>query len=161
MSSSYGAPEWWLRLSSPGAVKPDTGDGPSAAQQTIQLTLMTYFWWFILGGVGEILFGGMYLGGVQAAGFGLSTPWAKLLYVLLGILMIALGQAILRLERWVIWAAWFLGLALLVFSAWEIFRFVTGANMNWFTKIFDCLNVLFALYALALAAHHKRTDGRR
>jgi hypothetical protein len=37
-------PEWWIRLSGPSADKPDTG-GPSVAEQTIQLTLMTYFWW--------------------------------------------------------------------------------------------------------------------
>ena len=158
MSSSYGAPEWWLRLSSPGASKPDTGGGPSAAQQTIQLTLMTYFWWFILGGVGEILFGGIYLGSAQQAGLHLSTPWLKLFYVLLGILMVSLGQGILRLETWIVWSAWILSLLLLVVSSWEIFRWVTGANMTWETKIFDCLNVLFALYAIALVT---RPDYRR
>jgi hypothetical protein len=152
MSSLSGTPEWWTRLSSPGTGKPDTGRGPSAADLTIQLTLMTYFWWLIVGGVGEILFGGMYLGGVQAAGLDLSTPWSKLLYVAVGIAMVTMGQGILRLEAWVVWAGCILALVLGSLAVWEITRFVTGANLTLQTKIFDCLNVLFALSALSLAA---------
>ena len=55
MSTNLGMPDWWTRLSS--------GDEAATGKQTtILLSFMGYFWWLILGGVAEILFGGLYFG---------------------------------------------------------------------------------------------------
>lgn len=148
-----------MRLVSPDDAGPDTGGEPSAAEQAKEaeqaeqagLWFMEYFWWLVVAAVAEIVFGGMYLGGVQVAGIDVSTAWAKLIYVLLGIVLMSLAQGILRLEAWVPWAALIVAFGLLGLSGWEIFRFVTGASATWETKIFDVLNILFALLAIYLA----------
>lgn len=152
MSSSAGMPEWWIRLAT-GA--PDTDSeapytdseppGPAAVAAAGLLTFMGYFWWMILGGTGEILFGGIYFGSKQAADFHLSTPWLQLGYVLIGILMVSIGQGIIRLEAWTYWAAWLFAAGLSVVTAVTIFRWVTGAPVTLETGVFSCLEALFIL----------------
>ncbi len=145
MSDSSGTPGWWVRLSQPDNGQPAPGRKP-LSEQTIQLTMMVYFWWIIPGGVAEILFGGIYLGSKHQAVIGLSTPVLQLCYVLLGIVMIELGLGVLRLEAWVYWAAWLFSLALAAVSAYEVFRWVTGVPIAVETGTFAILNVLFVLY---------------
>ena len=120
----------------------ETGWDSTPGAQAALLSGMVYCWWLFIGGTFEILFGGMYLSG-SAADFHVTTPWLRLTYVLVGVVMVLLGFGILRLERWVYWAAWLFSFALLALSVDEIVRWVNGTPLTLETVFFDCLNVLF------------------
>jgi hypothetical protein len=152
VSSSAGMPEWWIQLSHPDAGAPDTGSKPpgtggtaAAAQQTLLLSLMTYFWANALGGPAEVLFGGYFFGSKQQADFHLSLPWLQVGYVVLGLIMVGIAQGILRLEAWVYWAAWVLVLGLGAVTVTEIYKWATGAPVTLAVFIFACMNALFVL----------------
>jgi len=146
VSSTAGMPDWWVRLVSEDAEESEKKGAKAGGQQTILLSFMGYFWWLIVGGVMEILFGALYLGSKQSADIQLGNPWLQLLYVLVGILMIETALGILRLEFWVYWAAIALSLVLLGLSIYQIVRWSNGTHMTLETVIFTILNVLFALY---------------
>jgi hypothetical protein len=124
----------------------EAGWDSTAGVQGVLLTAIVYAWWLLIGGTFEILFGGMYLGSTQQAQIHVSSPWASLFYVVLGVVMVILGFGILRLERWVIWVAWPLSLAIAAVSVDEIVRWVTGTPVVAETVFFAGLNILFVLY---------------
>jgi hypothetical protein len=123
----------------------EAGWDSTPGAQAALLSGMVYCWWLFIGGTFEILFGGMYLSG-SAADFHVSTPWLQLIYVLIGVSMVSLGFGILRLERWVYWAAWLFSFALLALSVIEIVRWLNGTPLTLETVFFDGLNVLFIAY---------------
>ena len=140
MTANLGMPEWWTRLSG--------GEDADAAgkQTTILLSFMGYFWWLILGGVAEILFGGLYFGTKQSGDLHLNQPVLQLIYILLGILMVELGLGILRLRFWVYWGAFLLSIVLGGLAIYQVVRWIDGANITVETGVFTILNILFAIY---------------
>src|SRR5271157_5558680 len=139
--TNLGMPEWWIRLSG------DDDDTKAAGKQTtVLLSFMGYFWWLIMGGFAEILFGGLYFGTKQSGNLSLSTPVLQLIYVLLGILMVELGLGILRLRFWVYWGAFLLSIVLGGLAIYQVVRWIDGANITVETGVFTILNILFAIY---------------
>ena len=110
------------------------------------LTAMVYVWWLLIGGTLQMLVGGMYLGSLQGAQLHLSTSWANLIYVALGVVMVIIGFGILRLERWAYWGGWVVTLGLLAVCLWELVRWVTGTPISLESGFFIVLDVLFFLY---------------
>ncbi|MGO8886922.1 MAG: hypothetical protein ACLPUO_26155 [Streptosporangiaceae bacterium] len=154
MSTSSGAPQWWMRLSSPDTGQPEAGQPKVAGQQTVLLTFMTYFWGGSLGGVCQILFGGYFLGSKQAGDFNLSNGWLQLVYVLVGLLMIEIALGILRLEAWVYWASWLFEVVLTAILIVEIVRWATGAPITLEVGVFACLDILFVVLNLMFLLQH-------
>ena len=124
----------------------ETGWESSAASAEVMLTGIVYCWWLMIGGVFEILFGGIYLGSAEEAAIHASTPDLQLFYVLMGIWMVMLGFGILRLERWVYWGALLMTLGLAALSVDEVVRRVNGTTVSNETVFFAGLNVVFCLY---------------
>jgi hypothetical protein len=133
-------------MSDDAALTYQTGWEASAGPPAVLLTGIVYCWWLLIGGVFEILFGGIYLGSAEQAAFHVSTPWLQLFYVLIGVWMVGLGFGILRLERWAYWGAWLMTLALVALSIDEIVRKVNGTDVVLETLFFSCLNLLFCAY---------------
>jgi hypothetical protein len=155
VSSSTGTPDWWIRPSRPAFGAPATGSKPpgtagqeAAGQEVLLLSLMTYFWSVVLGGTAQIIFGAYYFGSKQQADFHLSSAWLQVVYVLTGVLLVSMGQGILRLEAWVYWAGWLFTLGIGVLSAIEIYRWVTGAPITLAVGIFASLDALFVLLTI-------------
>jgi hypothetical protein len=123
----------------------EAGWDSSAGAQAALLSAMVYAWWLFIGGAFEILFGGMYLGTPQETQVHISAPWASLVYVIVGVVMVTMGFGILRLERWAWWFGWLLSLALGALSAIEVVRWATGTPITSETAFFAALNVLFVL----------------
>jgi hypothetical protein len=123
-----------------------TGWDSSAGPAAVLLTGIVYCWWLIIGGVMEILFGGIYLGSPQAAGFHVGSSQQALIYVLVGVWMVSLAFGILRLERWAYWGAWLMTLALATLSVYTIVHAIDGTNITLETLFFAGLNLLFCLY---------------
>jgi len=134
----------------PHPVTYEAGWDSTAGVQAVLLNAIVYAWWLFIGGTFEILFGGMYLGSTQQAQIHVSSPWASLFYVVVGVVMVILGFGILRLERWVYWAAWPFTLAYTAVSIIEIVRWVQGTPIVAETVFFAGLNLLFALYNVYL-----------
>jgi hypothetical protein len=128
------------------AITYQTGWDPSSGAPAVLLTGVVYCWWLIIGGVFEILFGGMYLGGIQTAGFHVTTPVQSLVYVIAGVGMVSLAFGILRLQRWTYWAACLLSLVLAGIGVDSIVRWVNGSNITLETGFFAGLTVFFCLY---------------
>lgn len=136
MSSSLGTPEWWTKLSGK----------PHPREQTILLTCMVYFWWLFLGGVAQMLFGGIYFGSKQAAQFHLSTPVLQVLYILVGLAMVEMALGILALRWWCYWAGFPLAALLLGTSINELVRWIDGANITLEVGVFTILDIIFVIY---------------
>jgi hypothetical protein len=134
----------------PDPVTYEAGWDSTAGVQAVLLNAIVYAWWLFIGGTFEILFGGMYLGSTQQAQIHVSSPWASLFYVVVGVVMVILGFGILRLERWVYWVAWPFTLAYTAVSIIEIVRWVQGTPIVAETVFFAGLNLLFALYNVYL-----------
>src|SRR5271169_1366574 len=143
VTTNLGMPDWWTRLSA--------GDDAQAAgkQTNVLLSFMGYFWWLILGGVAEILFGGLYFGSKQSGALHLSTSVLQLIYVLLGIFMVELGLGILRLRFWVYWGAFLLSFVLGGLAIYQVVRWIDGATITVETGVFTILNILFAIYNIS------------
>jgi hypothetical protein len=124
----------------------EAGWDSTAGAQAALLTAMVYAWWLFIGGTFEILFGGLYLGTPQQAQVGISAPWASLVYVVVGVVMVTMGFGILRLERWTYYAGWLLSLVIAGVSGVEIVRWARGTPITTETAFFAALNVLFVLY---------------
>ena len=118
----------------------------TAGGKATLVTGMAYVWWLLIGGTFEILFGGMYLGSPQATQIDVTTAWAELLYVVLGVYMVTIGFGILRQERWAYWGGWLGSLGIAAVSIDEIVRWATGTPITLETAFFAALNVLFCLY---------------
>jgi hypothetical protein len=149
VSTASGIPEWWSSAISPDNGPSGTGGAKPAAERTILLTLMTYFWWALGGGVLEILFGGWYFGSKQAADFQASTAQLQLIYVLLGIFMVAIALGVLGLEAWTYWGGLLLSIGYGAVAVLEVDRWVNGASITLEVKVFIVLNILFALYNIS------------
>jgi hypothetical protein len=139
VTSTAGMPEWWTRLESETAK--DAGQ-----QSNILLSFMGYFWWLILGGMGQILFGGMYLGSKQAAQLSLSNASLQLIYVLSGILMVELALGLLKLRYWVFYGAILLSIVLLGISITELVHWISGRPVTVETGCFTILTIVLMLY---------------
>ena len=96
----------------------------------------------------RILFGAYYFGSKQQADFHLSSAWLQVVYVLTGVLLVSMGQGILRLEAWVYWAGWLFVLGLGTLSVIEIVKWVTGAPVTLSVGIFASLDALFILLTI-------------
>jgi len=128
------------------AIVYQTGWDPSAGAPAVLLTAVVYCWWLIIGGVFEVLFGGMYLGGIQTAGFHVTTAVQSLVYVVAGVGMVTIAFGILRLQRWTYWAACLLSLVLAGIGVDSIVRWLNGTNITLETAFFAGLTVVFCLY---------------
>jgi hypothetical protein len=140
-TTHLGMPEWWTRLS-----RGSEGGDQAAGEQTILLSFMGYFWWLLLGGVAEILFGGIYFGTKKTAALHLSTPVLQLIYVLVGILMIEVALGILKLRAWVFWGAFLMTGVLAALAITELVRWINGAPLTVEVGVFTILNIVFAAY---------------
>jgi hypothetical protein len=134
-------------MSDDGTLTYETGWDPSAGSPAVLLTGVTYCWWLMIGGVFEILFGGIYLGGEEAK-FHVSAPELNLIYVLTGVFMLALSLGILRLQRWVWWGAWLMALVLIGLSVDEIVRRINGTPLTNETVFFSALALIFCAYTV-------------
>jgi hypothetical protein len=146
MSSTLGMPEWWTRLNDQATEQDRTGGALPAGELTVLLSIMGYFWWLVLGGVAQVLFGGLYFGSKTAADLHLSNSGLQLMYVLVGLLMIEVSLGILKLARWVPWAAGLLDIVLGVITGIELAKWINGANITAEVVFFTFLNILFVLY---------------
>jgi hypothetical protein len=123
-----------------------------AGEQVLLLSFMGYFWWMALGGMGEILLGGIYFGTEQQSHLTLlNAAEYQLFYVVMGIFMLEMGLGILRLERWVYWAAWPFAFVIGGVAVDEIVKWASGGHFTLETIIFVFMNLFFALYGIYFA----------
>jgi hypothetical protein len=145
VTTNLGMPEWWIRLSE------GESEQEASKQTTYLLGFMGYYWWLLLGGVAEILFGGIYFGSKAQAQLEISTAVLPVVYVLVGIAMVEIALGILKLRLWVYWAAIPLGVLLTGLATWELVRWITGTPITVEIGVFTIMNILFGLYVIALA----------